>query len=73
MDEMSNDLELDQPDFPYKEDLIIFLSIKINLINAKDYNQFIFLMQFDIKEPETYAWAMQEFYAAKWAKVVKES
>lgn len=73
MDKMSNDLEFDQPDFSCKEDLIIFLSIKINFINAKDHDQFIFLMQFDIKEPETYVWAIQELYAAKWAKVTKES
>lgn len=55
VDEVSNDLQSNQSDFLYKEDLILFLATKINLVNTKNYNQFVCTTQFDIKEPKTYA------------------
>lgn len=33
----------------------MILATKINTVNAKDYDQFVFAMQFDIEELETYA------------------
>lgn len=42
----------------------MILAIKINSVNVKNYDQFIYIMQFDIKELETYVQAMQKPYAA---------
>lgn len=44
-----NDLQSDQLDFLYKQDLIVLLAIKINSINTREYNQFVYIMQLDIK------------------------
>lgn len=44
----------DQSEFLNKKDPIVLLAIKINSVNAKNYNQFVYTTQFDTKEPKTY-------------------
>lgn len=44
----------------------------MNLVNAKNYNQFVYTTQFDIKEPKTYPRAMQEPNEIQWAKTMEE-
>lgn len=56
---VSNDRQSDQPKSLNKEDSIILLAIKINIVNARNYNQFLYVMQFDIEEPKTDAQVMQ--------------
>lgn len=58
--QVGEDLYPGQQEFLYEEDPIIILAIKINSVNAGDYNQFVCVTQFDTEEPETYARAMQE-------------
>ena len=38
----------------HKEDPIMILAIKINFVNAINHDQFVYFMQFEIEEPETY-------------------
>ena len=71
-DKANNNLQSDQPDSLHEEDPIILLATKINSINARNYDQFVCTTQFDIKEPETYARAMQGLHAAQWVKTIEE-
>lgn len=57
---MGNNLKPDQPESPNKEDPIVLLATKINLVNVKNYNQFINTMHFDTEESGIYTQAMQE-------------
>ena len=70
-DKVSNDLQSDQPNSLYQKDLTIPLTTKINLLNAKYCNQFIYTIQFDIEKLKTYAWAMQGPHTAQWTKIIK--
>lgn len=38
-----------QPESLNKKDAIVLLAIKINSVNAKNYDQFIYVTQFEIK------------------------
>ena len=69
---VSNDLQSDQPDSLYKKDLIVLLATKIDSVNARDDNQFVYTTQLYIKEPETYAQAMQKPNTTQWAKAIEE-
>ena len=51
---VGNDLQLDQPESPNEEDPIVLLAIKINSVNARNYDQFVCATQFDTEEPEIY-------------------
>ena len=55
MDKISNDLQSHQPDSLYKKNPTVLLVTKINSINAKNYNQFVYTIQFNIKEQKTNA------------------
>ena len=44
---------------PGHEDPLKILATRINLANSADQDLFIYSAQFDVKEPETYAHAMQ--------------
>lgn len=65
-------LQRDKSESPHKENLIILLATKINLVNVKNYNQFVCTMQFDTKRPEIYAQAMQELNTTQWAKIIED-
>lgn len=69
---MGNYLQSNQPESPHEEDLMVLLATKINLINARNYNQFICATQLDTKEPETYVWAIQGPNTTQLAKTIGE-
>lgn len=54
------------------EDLLRILATKINLANTINENQFIYYIQFDIEELETYLQAIQDPNVAKWAEVIEK-
>ena len=51
---------------------MMILAIKINLVNAIDYNQFVSIMQFDIKKPKIYSRTIQNPYITQWAKTIEK-
>lgn len=59
----NHSLQSSQLKLPHKKNLIILIMTKINLINARNYNYFIYIMQFDIKKLEIYTQAMQKLNA----------
>ena len=69
---VGNDLQPDQPESTNKEDPMILLATKINSVNARNYDQFVYVTQFDTEEPETYARAIQGPNATQWAKAIEE-
>ena len=54
------------------KDPALLLTSRVYTANAKDLDQFICSTKFDIKEPETYARAMQGPNTFQWAKVMEE-
>lgn len=48
------------------------LTIKINLANTIDHDQFASLIQFDVKKLKTYSRVMEDPYATEWAKTIEE-
>lgn len=54
------------------EDPVVPLASKVHTANAGDLDQFVCSTQFDVKEPETYARAMQGPNAVQWAKAIEE-
>lgn len=56
---MKKCLQPNKPQSPNEKNPIVLLATKINSVNAKIYNQFVCVMQFNIKELETYIQAIQ--------------
>ena len=54
------------------KDPVVFLASKVYTVNIRDLDQFVCSTQFDVKEPTTYARAMQGPNAAQWAKAIGE-
>ena len=54
------------------EDLIKIFATKIHSTNSANQDHFVYVTQFDVEEPETYARAMQCPNAPKWAKAMEE-
>lgn len=54
------------------EDLVIFLASKVYTVNIRDPDQFLCSTEFDAKEPETYARAMQGPNTVQQAKAMEE-
>ncbi len=50
----------------------MILAIRVNAANAANQNQFACSIQLDVKEPETYACAIQDPNAAEWARAMEE-
>ena len=48
------------------------MATKINSVNARNYEQFVFATQFDTEQPGTYTRAIQGPNATKWAKAMAE-
>ncbi len=48
------------------------MATKINSVNARNYEQFVFATQFDTKQPGTYTRAIQGPNTTKWAKAMAE-
>ena len=51
----------------------MILATKINFVNVGDYDQFVYAMKFDTKEPGNYARAMQTPNTIEWAKAIEET
>ena len=56
----------------YTKNSFVFQIIRIFISNASNLDQFVGLMQFEIKEPKTYIKAMKELNAIKWARKIKK-
>lgn len=50
----------------------MLLASKVYIVNARNLDQFVFSIQFDIKEPETYVREMEGLNAAQLAKAIEE-
>ena len=64
--------ELVKDSLIHTENPSVYLATKIHVANAGDLNQFVGLMQFDVKKPETYTRAMQGPNNTEWVRVMKE-
>lgn len=51
---------------------MIILAIKINSMNIKNYDQFVYTTQFYIEELKIYIRTMQELNATQQAKAIRE-
>ena len=65
---LQQDLAKDDAEDP----AVLLASTRVYTANAGDLDQFVCSIQFNIKEPETYARAMQGPNAAQWAKAMEE-